>query len=97
MIRFRFAAIATASLIALSAPAVAQMGSSMGADGMKGGNMPATCQGMMDKATPMMDSMADGSKKKMAMKHMGMAKMAMSAGHEKTCKSHMKTAMHGMM
>ena len=97
MIRTRFAAIATASLIALSAPAFAQMGSSMGASGMKGGNMPTTCQGMMDKAKPMMNSMADGSKKKMAMKHMDMAKMAMSAGHEKTCESHMKTAMHGMM
>ena len=93
----RFAAIAAVSLVALSAPAFAQMGSSMGTSGMKGGNMPTTCQGMMDTANPMMNSMADGSKKKMAMKQMDMAKMAMSAGHEKTCKSHMKTAMHGMM
>ena len=94
MIRTRFAAIAAVSIIALSAPAFAQMASG----GMKSGDstMPTTCQGMMDKASPMMDSMADGSKKTMAMKHMKMAKTAMAAGKEKTCMSHMKTAMHGM-
>ncbi|MEP6604867.1 MAG: hypothetical protein ABJA60_01975, partial [Nitrosospira sp.] len=41
-------------------------------------------------------SMSDGNKKAMAMKHMGMANTAMSAGKEKTCMSHMKVAMQEM-
>ncbi len=72
-------------------------GSSMSGNSMSAHTMPTTCQGMMDKAHPMMDSMSDGSKKKMAMKHMDMANTAMAAGKEKTCMSHMKLAMHGMM
>jgi hypothetical protein len=91
MIRTRFAAIAAFSLIALSAPAFAQMD-----NGMKADNMPDTCQGMMDKASPMMDSMSDGNKKMMAMKQMDMAKTSMAAGREKTCMMHMHKAMNMM-
>jgi hypothetical protein len=72
-------------------------GNSMSGNSMSAHAMPATCQGMMDKAHPMMDSMSDGNNKKMAMKHMGMATTAMSAGKEKTCMKHMKMAMHSMM
>jgi hypothetical protein len=73
------------------------MGNAMAHNSMSADAMPTTCQGMMDKAHPMMDSMSDGKKKTMAMKHMDMANTAMSAGKEKTCMSHMKMAMHGMM
>jgi hypothetical protein len=71
-------------------------GHSMSGKAMSAGAMPTTCQGMMDKAHPMMDSMSDGHKKMMAMKQMGMANTAMSGGKEKTCMSHMKMAMHDM-
>jgi hypothetical protein len=72
-------------------------GHSMSGNAMTADAMPTTCQGMMDKAHPMMDSMSDGHKKKMAMKQMGMANTAMSGGKEKACMSHMKMAMHDMM
>jgi hypothetical protein len=72
------------------------MANGMSGNSMSADAMPTTCQGMMDKAHPMMDSMADGNKKTMAMKQMGMATTAMSAGKEKTCMSHMKMAMHDM-
>jgi hypothetical protein len=71
-------------------------GNSMSGNAMTADAMPNSCQGMMDKAHPMMDSMSDGHKKKMAMKQMGMANTAMSDGKEKTCMSHMKMAMHDM-
>jgi hypothetical protein len=90
MSRILITAIAAATIIVAS-PALAQM-----SNGMKGGDMPATCQGMMDKASPMMDSMSDGNKKMMAMKQMDMAKTSMAAGKEKTCMMHMHKAM-GMM
>jgi hypothetical protein len=68
-----------------------------GGTNMAASSMPTTCQGMMDKAHPMMDSMGDGNKKMMATKQMDMANTAMSSGKEKTCMRHMKTAMHDMM
>jgi hypothetical protein len=71
-------------------------GNSMSGNAMTADAMPTTCQGMMDKAHPMMDSMSDGHKKMMATKHMGMANTAMSAGKEKTCMSQMNMAMHDM-
>lgn len=92
MITIRFAAITAASLIALSAPVFAQ-GSAM-SGGMKSDSM--SCQAMMDKASPMMDSMASGDKKTMAMKQMDMAKTDMAAGKEKSCMNHMNMAMKGM-
>jgi hypothetical protein len=105
MIPARFAAIAAVAILGLSAPAFAQMstpGNAMGpaTNGTAGAmntDMPKTCQGMMDKAGPKMDSMSDGSKKTMAMKQMDMAKTAMTSGDENTCMSHMKMAMHDMM
>ncbi len=60
-------------------------------------SMPATCQGMMDKAHPMMSNMASGNKKRMAMKQMHMADIAMRSGKEKSCMNNMKRAMHDMM
>jgi hypothetical protein len=100
MSRISSAALAVATLVVLSTPVFAQ-GSSMGSAGGAGMNtsdsMPMTCQGMMDKAHPMMDNMANGNKKTMAMRQMDMANTAMSAGKEKTCMSHMKSAMKGMM
>ncbi len=80
----------TAAAILTAIPAFAQMNSKMS------GDMPTTCQGMMDKEMPMMNSMADGNKKMMAMKEMDMAKTAMASGKEKTCMTHMKKSM-GMM
>ncbi len=64
----------------------------------KGGGMNTTmtCQGMMDKAMPMMNSMAAGSKKTMAMKEMDMAKSEMTKKNEMGCQTHMKSAMTGM-
>lgn len=85
----------TAAAIFTAAPAFAQMGSSMSGNKMSG-DMPTTCQGMMDKEMPMMNSMADGNKKMMAMKEMDMAKKAMADNKEKTCMMHMKKSM-GMM
>ena len=85
----------TAAAILTAAPAFAQTGSNMGA-GKMSGDMPTTCQGMMDKEMPMMNSMSDGNKKMMAMKEMDMAKKAMADNKEKTCMMHMKKSM-GMM
>jgi hypothetical protein len=70
---------------------------SMSGNAMSADAMPTMCQGMMDKAHPMIDSMSDGHKKMMAMKQMGMANTAMSSNKEKTCMKHMKMAMHDMM
>jgi hypothetical protein len=111
MIRITFAAATAVACLVFALPASAHEAKTANhtpgtppamADGMSGNSMsahamPTTCQGMMDKAHPMMDSMSDGNKKMMAMKHMGMANTAMSAGKEKTCMSHMKMAMHNMM
>lgn len=85
------ATLFAAAAILTAAPAFAQMSS-----GKMSGDMPMTCQGMMDKQMPMMNSMSDGNKKMMAMKEMDMAKKAMSSGNEKTCMMHMKKSM-GMM
>lgn len=93
---------ATMALIGFAAPAWAQSGTmsngSMSNSSMSNSSMSSSmsCQDMMDKARPMMDSMTDPSKKAMAMKEMKSAKMAMDKGHMTTCKSHMKKAM-GMM
>ena len=100
MSRIAITILATAAIFA-AVPAVAQMGSSTSgsgsmSDSKMSGDMPTTCQGMMDKEMPMMNSMAEGNKKMMAMKEMNMAKQAMTAGHEKTCMMHMKKSM-GMM
>jgi hypothetical protein len=98
MTRFTLAGALAVGLIAFSLPAAAQMNNGTASKpAMAGDTMTATCQGMMDKAHPMMDSMSDGRKKTMAMKQMNMANTAMSAGKEKTCMSHMKMAMHDMM
>lgn len=96
------ASMATALAVTVSVPAFAQMnstssgsmsnGSSMSGDS----SMPATCQGMMDKANSMLEP-TNPSKKAMAMKQMNMAKAAMAKHQEKTCMSHMKMAMHDMM
>jgi hypothetical protein len=80
------------SMSGKSMPSHSMSGNAMSADAM-----PTNCQGMMDKAHPMMDSMSDGHKKMMAMKQMGMANTAMSGNKEKTCMKHMKMAMHDMM
>jgi hypothetical protein len=91
------ATLAVAVALTVSAPAMAQMGSSTMSNGsMSSDAKPATCQGMMDKANGMSQPM-DASKKSMAMKQMDMAKAAMAKGDEKTCMMHMKTAMHDMM
>jgi hypothetical protein len=110
MIRISFAAATAVACLVFALPASAQgakaandapgtppaMANGMSGHVMSAEAMPNTCQGMMDKAHPMMDSMSDGNKKAMAMKYMGMANTAMSAGKEKTCMSHMKMAMHDM-
>jgi hypothetical protein len=93
--------LTTAIVLAVSAPAWAQMGSSSSGSMSNGGmsssnNMPNTCQGMMDKASSMTPP-TDESKNAMATKQMDMAKTAMASGDEKTCMSHMKKAMHYMM
>jgi hypothetical protein len=91
--------IAAAMLMAVSMPALAQMGSSSMSNGSgmsSDSSKPMTCQGMMDKANGMAQP-TDDSKKAMAMKQMDMAKAAMAKGDEKTCMSHMKMAMHNMM
>ncbi len=93
MSRILFTALTAAAIFA-AAPAFAQMGSAM--SGSKMSDMPKTCQGMMDRQMPMMNSMASGNKKMMAMKEMDMAKAAISSGNEKTCMMHMKKSM-GMM
>ena len=61
-------------------------GSAMNSDSAMGMN----CQSMMNKAHPMMDNMADGRKKTMAVKQMDMANTAMSSGNEQTCMRHME-------
>jgi hypothetical protein len=97
-----FAAAATFLVTTLSVPAFAQTGSA-NSDSMANGSamssasaMPATCQGMMDKAQGMAMP-TDTGKKAMAMKEMDMAKAAMAKNQEKTCMTHMKMAMHDMM
>ena len=69
----------------------------MSPNAMNNGAMPTTCQGMMDKGKPMMDAMAAGRHKTMAMREMAMAEAAMDRHHMKTCMSHMRMAMHHMM
>jgi hypothetical protein len=103
MTRLRFSALATAALIASAVPSFAQPNAPADANSsgkmsgaMADSSVPATCQAMMDKARPMMDGMSDGGKKTMAMKQMDMANTAMAAGNERSCKSHMKSAMNGM-
>jgi hypothetical protein len=97
------------TLTAAALPAAAQMtnpppsqamGSQTNGNGAAAANgmaMENSCQGMMDKAVPMADGMADGSRKTMAMKHMDMAKMDMTKNDDAGCKKQMHMAMKAMM
>jgi len=91
--------LATAAVLSLSVPAMAQMGGgSMSGGSMSSGsnNSSMTCQAMMDKANGMGQPM-DLAKKAEAAKQTDMAKAAMAKGDETSCKSHMRVAIRNLM
>jgi hypothetical protein len=94
--KLTFVFTAFAGALTLAIPVFAQLPGSLpaGPNAMSGpgsmlkGAMPSGCQGMLDKASPMMSGLQGGNIKTTAMSELSKAQSSLSAGNEADCMTH---------